>query len=160
MKGKPEVLKALQEMLKEELGAINEYIMHAEMCENWGYKRLGEHIKKESINEMVHAEKLVERILFLEGMPSLSDLPRLNIGKDVKQQFENDLALEKGAVAGYNEAIAICRKVGDNASADFFKVILEDEEGHVDFIEEQLGLIEQLGLQNYLAQQISKESGK
>ena len=103
MKGKPEVLKVLQEMLKEELGAINQYIMHSEMCENWGYKRLSKHIKKESINEMGHAEKLIERILFLEGMPSLSELPKLNIGKDVKQQFENDLALEVGAVAAYNE---------------------------------------------------------
>ena len=156
MKGKPEVLKVLQEMLKEELGAINQYIMHSEMCENWGYERLAKHIKKESINEMVHAEKLVERILFLEGSPSLSELPKLNIGKDVKQQLENDLVLEKGAVADYNEAVATCRKAGDNASADFLKVILADEEGHVDFIEEQLGLIEQIGLQNYLAQQIDE----
>jgi bacterioferritin len=156
MKGKPEVLKVLQEMLKEELGAINQYIMHSEMCENWGYERLAKHIKKESINEMTHAEKLVERILFLEGSPSLSELPKLNIGKDVKQQLENDLVLEKGAVADYNEAVATCRKAGDNASADFLKVILADEEGHVDFIEEQLGLIEQIGLQNYLAQQIDE----
>lgn len=160
MKGKPEVLKVLQEMLKEELGAINQYIMHSEMCENWGYERLAKHIKKESINEMTHAEKLVERILFLEGFPSLSELPKLNIGKNVKQQLENDLALENGAVADYNAAIATCRKADDNASADFLKVILADEEGHVDFIEEQLGLIEQLGLQNYLAQQLSEGAGK
>jgi len=160
MKGKPEVLKVLQEMLKEELGAINQYIMHAEMCENWGYKRLSKHIKKESINEMGHAEKLIERILFLEGMPNLSELPKLNIGKDVKQQFENDLALEVGAVHDYNEGIATCRKVGDNASADFLKEILADEEEHVDFYEEQLDLIEQVGLQNYLAQQIGGESEK
>src|SRR5208283_4936016 len=117
MKGKPEVLKVLQEMLKEELGAINQYIMHAEMCENWGYERLSKFIKKESINEMGHAEKLIERILFLEGMPDVSELPRLHIGMNVKQQFENDLALEVGAVADYNEAIATCRKVGDNATA-------------------------------------------
>ena len=148
--------EVLQEMLKEELGAINQYIMHAEMCENWGYERLGKHTKKESINEMQHAEKLIERILFLEGMPNLTELPKLNIGKDVKHQFENDLALEKGAVAAYNASIATCRKAGDNASADFLQAILADEEGHVDYIEEQLGLIEQLGLQNYLAQQLGE----
>jgi bacterioferritin len=147
-------------MLKEELGAISQYIMHSEMCENWGYERLSKHVKKQSINEMKHAEKLVERILFLEGMPSLSELPKLNIGKDVKQQCENDLALEVGAVADYNEAIAICRKAGDNGTADFLKGILADEEDHVDFFEEQLGLIEQLGLQNYLAQQLEDESEK
>lgn len=156
MKGKAEVLEVLQEMLKEELGAINQYILHAEMCENWGYERLGKHTKKESINEMQHAEKLIERILFLEGMPNLSELPKLSIGKDVKQQFENDLALEKNAVAAYNAAIATCRKAGDNASADFLQPILADEEGHVDYIEEQLGLIDQLGLQNYLAQQLKE----
>ena len=160
MKGKPEVLKVLQEMLKEELGAINQYFLHSEMCENWGYERLSKHIKKESINEMGHAEKLVERMLFLEGMPSLSELPKLNIGKDVKQALENDLALEQGAVNDYNEGIATCRKVGDNGTADFLKEILAAEEGHVDFFEEQLGLIEQVGLQNYLAQQLGGGSEK
>lgn len=156
MKGKPEVLEVLQEMLKEELGAINQYILHAEMCENWGYKRLSEHVKKESIGEMKHAEKLMERILFLEGFPNLGDLPKLNIGKDVKQQLQNDLALEKGAVAAYNEAIATCRKAGDNGSAELLQSILADEEAHVDFAEEQLGLIDQLGLQNYLVQQMNE----
>jgi bacterioferritin len=160
MKGKPEVLKVLQEMLEEELGAINQYFLHNEMCENWGYERLSKHIKKLSINEMGHAEELIERMLFLEGMPSLSELPKLNVGKDVKQQLENDLALEVGAVAAYNEAIATCRKAGDNGTADFLKDILTQEEGHVDFFEEQLGLIEQLGLQNYLAQQLEEEEGK
>ena len=160
MKGKPEVLKALQEMLKEELGAINQYIMHSEMCENWGYERLSKHIKKESINEMGHAEMLIERILFLEGMPNLSELPKLNIGRDVKQALEIDLVLEHGAVAAYNEAIATCRKAGDNGTADFLKGILVEEEKHVDFFEEQLGLIEQIGLQNYLAQQLSEEAEK
>jgi len=160
MKGKPEVLKVLQEMLREELGAILQYIMHAEMCENWGYKRLSKQTKKEAINEMGHAEKLIERILFLEGMPNVGELPKLNIGKDVKRQFENDLALEVGAVAAYNEAIATCRSAGDNASADFLKPILADEEEHVDYFEEQLGLIGQLGLQNYLAQQMDEGSRK
>ena len=160
MKGKSEVLKVLQEMLKEELGAISQYFLHNEMCENWGYERLSKHIKKISINEMGHAEKLVERMLFLEGMPSLSELPKLNIGKDVKQALENDLALELGAVHGYNEGIATCRKGGDNGTADFLKEILTVEEDHVDFFEEQLGLIEQVGLQNYLAQQLGEGSEK
>jgi len=155
MKGKPEVLEVLAKMLKEELGAISQYFVHAEMCENWGYGRLSAHTKKESLNEMQHAEKLIERILFLEGTPNLNDLPKLNVGKDVKEQFQNDLALEKGAVSDYNAGIATCRKAGDNASADFLQGILADEEGHVDFLEEQLGLIEQIGLQNYLSQQLS-----
>ncbi len=154
MKGKPEVLEVLAKMLKEELGAISQYFVHGEMCENWGYKKLSEHTKKESINEMKHAEKLIERILFLEGMPNLNDMPKLNVGKDVKQQFLNDLALEKGAVAEYNAGIAACRKAGDNASSDLLEEILADEEDHVDFLEEQLGLIEQIGIQNYLAQQV------
>jgi bacterioferritin len=156
MKGKPDVLEALAEMLKEELGAINQYFLHAEMCNNWGYKRLYDLVKKESIGEMKHAEELIERILFLEGTPNVGELPKLNIGKDVKQQLQNDLALEKSAVADYNRAIATCRKAGDYATADLLEEILDDEEGHVDFIEEQLGLIEQVGLQNYLAQQLKE----
>ncbi len=154
MKGKPEVIEVLAKMLKEELGAISEYFIHAEMCESWGYKKLSDHTKKESINEMKHAEKLIERILFLEGMPNLNGMPKLNVGKDVKTQFQNDLALEKNAVAEYNAAIATARKAGDNASADLLQVILADEEEHVDFLEEQLSLIENIGIQNYLAQQV------
>ena len=157
MKGKPEVLKVLQQMLEEELGAINQYFLHNEMCEHWGYEWLSERVKKVSIAEMKHAEEIIERMLFLEGSPNVSALPKLNVGKDVKQQLENDLALEHGAVAGYNEAIATCRKAGDNGTADFLKVILKQEEEHVDFFEEQLGLIEQIGLQNYLAQQLEEE---
>jgi bacterioferritin len=157
MKGKSEVLAVLAEMLKEELGAINQYILHSEMCENWGYKRLSELIKKQALGEMKHAEKLVERILFLEGMPKMDDLPKLNIGKDVKQQLENDLTLERMAVTGYNQSIKTSREAGDNATADFLKEILKDEEGHVDFLETQLGLIQQLGLQNYLSQQLEEE---
>jgi bacterioferritin len=154
MKGKPEVLAQLSEMLKEELGAINQYILHAEMCENWGYKRISKETKMQSIGEMKHAEKLIERILFLEGMPKMDEMAKLTIGKNVKQQLENDLALEKSAVVAYNKAVEVCRKAGDNASADFFKEILKDEEDHVDHLETELGLIEQLGLPNYLAQQL------
>ena len=154
MKGKPEVIEILAKMLKEELGAISEYFIHAEMCESWGYKKLSDHTKKESINEMKHAEKLIERILFLEGIPNLNDMPKLNVGKDVKSQFQNDLDLEKNAVAEYNAGIAACRKAGDHASADLLQTILADEEEHVDFLEEQLGLIDQIGIQNFLAQQV------
>ncbi len=156
MKGKPEVLAELSEMLKEELAAINQYILHAEMCENWGYKRLAKTTKMESIGEMKHAEKIIERILFLEGMPKMDSLGKIRIGKDVKQQLENDLALERSAVVSYNRAIETSRKAGDNATADFLKNILNDEEGHVDELEKQLGLIQQLGYENYLAQQLSE----
>ena len=154
MKGKPEVIEILSKMLKEELGALNQYMMHAEMQNNWGYKKLYAETKKQSIGEMKHAEELMERILFLEGIPNLADLPKLSIGKDVKQQLTNDLALEKGAVAEYNAAVAATRKAGDNGSADLLDELLQDEEQHVDHLETQLSLIEQLGIENYLAQQM------
>ena len=154
MQGKPEVIEILAKMLKEELGAISQYFIHAEMCENWGYKKLSDHTKKESINEMKHAEKLIERILFLEGTPNLNDMPKLVVGRDVKSQFENDLALEKNAVAEYNAAVAAAREAGDNASAELLKILLADEEDHVDYLEEQLSLIDNIGIQNYLAQQM------
>ena len=157
MKGKPEVLAVLSEMLKEELAAINQYMLHAEMCDNWGYKRLGSSTKKQSIGEMKHAEQLIERILFLEGMPKMEEMGKLNIGKDVPQQLKNDLTLEKEAVVAYNRAVEICRKAGDNATADFVKDMLKDEEEHVDLLETQLGLIQELGLQNYLSQQLGDE---
>ncbi|HEY6292401.1 MAG TPA: bacterioferritin [Terriglobia bacterium] len=157
MRGKPAVLEVLSQMLKEELGAISQYFLHAEMCENWGYERLSELIKKQSIGEMKHAEVLIERILFLEGVPNMGDLPKLNVGKDVKQQLQNDLALEIGAVAEYNHAVATCQKAGDNATADLLKELLKDEEEHVDFLETQLGLIKDLGLENYLIEQMGEE---
>jgi len=157
MKGKSEVLGVLSKALKEELGAILQYFLHAEMCENWGYERLADLIKKQSIGEMKHAEVLTERILFLEGVPNVGDIPKLNIGKDVKQQLQNDLDLEVGAVADYNHAIATCIKAGDNATADLLKVLLQDEEEHVDFLETQLSLIKDLGLENYLIEQMGEE---
>lgn len=157
MKGKPAVLDVLSQALKEELGAISQYFLHSEMCENWGYERLSELIKKQALGEMKHAEILIERILFLEGLPNMADLPKLNIGKDVKQQIENDLALEVSAVAEYNQAVAACQKAGDNATADLLKEILKDEEEHVDFLETQLGLIKDLGLENYLMEQMGEE---
>ncbi len=157
MKGKSEVIEVLSEMLKEELGAISQYFLHAEMQENWGYDRLSEEIKKQSIGEMKHAEILVERILFLEGTPDMQDLPKINIGKSVKQQIENDLAIEIGAVADYNKAVARCQKAGDYASADFLKEILDDEEDHVDFLEAQLSIIKDVGLENYLLGQMGEK---
>jgi bacterioferritin len=157
MKGKPVVLEALSQALKEELGAISQYFLHAEMCENWGYERLSDLIKKQSIGEMKHAEILIERILFLEGVPNMGDLPKLKVGKNVKEQLQNDLALEIGAVAEYNAAVAACQKAGDNATADLLKDLLKDEEEHVDFLETQLGLIKDLGLENYLIEQMGEE---
>jgi bacterioferritin len=157
MKGKPEVLAELSERLKEELAAINQYMLHAEMCENWGYHRLSKQTKQQAIGEMKHAEKIVERILFLEGLPRMDQLAKITIGKNVKQQLENDLALEKGAVADYNKSVEISRKAGDNATADFFKEILKDEEGHVDMVETELSMIDQMGLENYLTQQMGEE---
>ena len=156
MKGKAEVLAALAEMLKEELGAINQYFVHSEMCENWGYERLSDLIKKQAIGEMKHAEVLIERMLFLEGMPNMADLPKLNIGKDVKQQLQNDLDLELNAVAAYNQAVATCRKAGDSGTEELLKVILKDEEEHVDFLEKQLGVIKDVGIENYLLEQTEK----
>jgi len=153
MKGKPEVLEVLAKMLREELGAISEYMVHAEMCENWGYGRLAKHVKQQSVGEMKHAEALIERILYLEGTPNLNDLPKLTIGKDVKQQLQNDLALEENAVAEYNSAVAAAQKAGDNGSAELLKKLLMDEEGHVDFLETQLGIIKDIGLENYLSEQ-------
>jgi bacterioferritin len=159
MKGKSEVISVLNEMLQEELCAINQYMIHAEMCENWGYKKLGRYIRKQSIGEMKHAEHLMERVLFLEGTPDVNNMPKVRVGKDVPQQIENDLALEKGAVASYNRAIETCRKASDNASADFLLVILKDEESHVDFLETQLEVISKIGLENYLTQQIELGEG-
>jgi len=156
MKGKTEVLGVLAEMLKEELGAISQYFVHAEMCENWGYKRLSDYIKKQAIGEMKHAEVLIERMLFLEGTPNMQDLPKLNIGKDVKQQLQNDLDLEVSAVSAYNKAITTCRKAGDGGTEELLKVILKDEEEHVDFLETQLGVIKDVGIENYLLEQTEK----
>jgi bacterioferritin len=157
VKGKPAVIDALSEMLKEELGAISQYFLHAEMAENWGYDRLSQLIKNQAIGEMKHAEKLIERILFLEGMPNMADLPKLNIGKNVKQQLENDLSLENSAVAAYNRVVTECEKAGDYASADLLKELLQDEEDHVDFLETQLSIIKDVGLENYLLGQAAKE---
>lgn len=156
MRGNDTVLEHLGVALKAELTAINQYFLHAKMCENWGYYRLGQHYRKESIEEMVHAEKLMNRILFLEGTPNMTDLSRINIGTNVKAQLENDLALEMDAVRHLNTAIKDAREVGDNASRALFEEILVDEEEHVDYLEGQLHAIDEMGLENYLSQQLHK----
>jgi bacterioferritin len=157
MKGNPKVLAKLQEALKEELTAINQYFLHAEMCENWGYDKLGSYIKKQSIDEMKHAEELIERILFLDGTPNLTELMHLNIGQNVKAQLENDLKLEVGAVAMYNEAVKVSRDEGDNASRELFERLLRDEEEHVDWLEAQVHQIKEMGYERYLSQQIRED---
>jgi bacterioferritin len=156
MRGHKGVIDRLNEALREELTAINQYFIHAEMCHNWGFHRLGTYIKKQSIGEMKHAEELIERILFLDGTPTMEPLP-LNIGKDVRTQLKNDCDLEIKAVAMYNESIRVAREAGDNASRELFERLLKDEEEHVDFLETQLNLIEQLGYERYLAQQLEGE---
>ena len=156
MKGKPEVLEVLAGALTEELGAVVQYILHAEMCDNWGYKSLGGFTKKRAIEEMQHAEKLIERILFLEGAPDLQALPKIEAGKDVEDQFTIDLKGEQTAIVSYNQGIATCAKSGDQGSADLLLANLHDEERHADYLETQLGLIKELGLANYLAQQLAE----
>ncbi len=156
MRGNDRVIAALNEALKSELTAINQYFVHAEMDENWKYARLHKTTYDRAITEMKHAERFIERILFLEGEPNMSDLFPIRIGKNVKQQLENDLALEMEAVARYNASVALCREVGDNGSRELFEEILKAEEGHVDEIEGELHQIKELGLETYLAQQIKK----
>jgi bacterioferritin len=157
MKGNAKVIAVLNEALQEELLAINQYFLHAEMCENWKYETLSKFIKKQSIDEMKHAEKLVERILFLDSTPSLTGPAELKVGKNVKEQLANDLGLELGAVKLYNGAIKLSREVGDNATAEFLQGILKDEEEHVDWLESQLHLIEEIGYERYLTKQVGKD---
>ena len=153
MKGNAKVISELNKALKEELTAINQYFLHAEMCENWGYRKLSEYIKKQSIGEMKHAEKLMERILFLDGTPSMQPL-NVKIGKTVKEMIESDLALEVAAVKEYNDAVAVAREEGDNGSRELFEILLKDEEDHVDFLEAQMQQIKDMGYERYLSQQI------
>jgi bacterioferritin len=157
MKGNSKVIAALNEALQEELLAINQYFLHAEMCENWKYEALAKFIKKQSIDEMKHAEKLLERILFLDGSPSVTGPASLKIGKTVKEQLANDLALELGAVKMYNHSVKLSRDEGDNASAELFAKLLADEEEHVDWLEAQLHLIEEIGYERYLSRQLGED---
>ena len=152
MKGNPEVVAQLNIALREELSAINQYFLHAEMCHNWGYHKLGTFIKKQSIDEMKHAEKLIERILFLDATPKMEYLD-LNIGQSVKAQLEADLTLEVNAVEMYNKAVRISRDQGDDQSRELFSILLKDEEMHVDWLEAQLHQIKEMGYERYLTLQ-------
>jgi bacterioferritin len=156
MKGNPKVIAELNKALREELTAINQYFLHAEMCENWGYSRLSEYIKKQSIGEMKHAEVLIERILFLDGTPSMQPL-ELKVGGSVKNMIESDLALEVAAVKQYNEAVQIATSQGDNGSRDLLVQLLKDEESHVDWLEAQVHQIKELGYERYLTQQMGEQ---
>ena len=157
MQGNPKVVAALNEALKEELTAINQYFLHAEMCENWQYVRLAAHIKKESIDEMKHAEALIERILFLDATPNLTSPMQLTIGRNVKTQLESDLKLEVEAVAMYNRFVGLARDEGDNASRELFERLLKEEEAHVDWLEAQLHQLRELGYERYLSQQLRQQ---
>ncbi len=154
MKGDSEVLESLNEALGEELAAINQYFLHSEMCENWGYKKLSAFIKKESIDEMKHAEALMERIIFLEGTPSMGKSMKLNIGKTVPEMIKNDLKMEIGAVAMYNRHIELANKKNDQGTSELLKKILKEEENHVNNLEEQEDMIKDMGLQVYLSIQV------
>ena len=157
MKGSPKVIAQLNEALKEELMAINQYFLHAEMCENWHYHKLADHIRKESIDEMKHAEALIERILFLDGSPNMTEPMKITVGSNVKDQLAGDLKLELTGVAMYNQAVQLARDEGDNVSRELFERILKEEEGHVDWLEAQLHQIKELGYERYLSQQIRDE---
>ncbi len=157
MKAKKGVVEYLNKILTNELTAINQYFLHAEMCQNWGYERLYHKIRAESIDEMKHAEELIEHILYLDGVPNVQRLHPINIGQTVLEQLKLDLKVEQSAVTLLNEAIAHCVKVGDNATREKLENMLTSEEEHVDFIETQLETIRQVGTQNYLTQQIKNE---
>ncbi|HET6206648.1 MAG TPA: bacterioferritin [Terracidiphilus sp.] len=156
MKGNPKVLEHLNLALRDELTAVNQYFLHAEMAENWGYEKYAKNIKKQSIDEMKHAEALMERILFLDGTPSMEPLA-LTIGQSVKDMIQSDLKLELGAVASYNEAIRIAVENGDNGSRDLFVRLLKDEEGHVDWLEAQVHQIKEIGYERYLITQTEEK---
>ncbi len=156
MRGNEQILTYLNEALKAELTAINQYFLHARMCENWGYLRLAARNRAESIDEMKHADLLMERILFLEGTPNMSEMFPIKVGANVKAQLESDLRLELDAVPRLRQAIKASIEAGDHGSKELFEKILVDEEHHVDYLEGQLHIIGEIGLENYLAQQIHK----
>ena len=154
MQGNPEIIELLNDVITAELTAINQYFVHAKMCDNWGYKRLAEHIRAESIDEMRHAEALVERVLYFDGFPNLQRLNPLRVGESVEEQFRNDLDLEYVAVERLNNGIAAAVAAGDNGTRHLLEEILVSEEEHIDWLETQLNAIEQVGLQQYLAEQL------
>jgi bacterioferritin len=154
MKGNQQVIDRLNELLADELAAINQYMVHSEMCANWMYERLHKAVEERAITEMRHAEKLIGRILFFDGRPVVNKLSPIDIGADVAAQLKKDLALELEAVGRYNAGIQLAREAGDNGTRELLESILKDEEDHVDWLEAQLGQIEQMGIQSYLVEQI------
>lgn len=158
MKGNAEVIKALNEVLRKELTGINQYFIHSKMCKNWGYTVLEGVAWKESIEEMKHADQIIQRILFLDGTPNLSAYDKISVGSTVKQQLENDLGLEEGALVVLKAGIKTCFDANENASRELLEHILVDEEEHVDWIEAQLHQIKEIGYENFLAQQIFTKS--
>jgi bacterioferritin len=158
MKGNPDVTKVLNEVLRKELTGINQYFIHAKMCKNWGYAVLGEHAWNESIDEMKHADQIVERILFLEGTPNVQAYDKIQVGSNVKQQLENDLGLEQAALTILRPGIKTCLDAHDDATRELLEHIVVDEEHHIDWIETQFHQIKEVGYENYLAQQIFKKS--
>ncbi len=157
MKGNEKLIGILNNLLADELTAINQYMVHSEMCDNWGYARLHKAIERRAVDEMKHAERLIARILFLEGTPVVSKLKEIRIGKNVGQMIGNDLEAEAGAIHAYNEAISVAVAVGDNASRELLESILKDEEAHLDWSEAQRDQIEQMGLENFLTNQVDGE---
>jgi bacterioferritin len=157
MKGNEKVLEKLNDLLSDELTAVNQYMVHAEMDDNWSYKRLAESVEKRAIDEMKHAEKLIARILFLEGTPVVSSLKKITIGDAVEKQIGHDWDAEFGAIKSYNEGVKLATEVGDNGTRELMESILKDEEDHIDWLEAQKDQIAQIGIQNYLAQQVKEE---
>jgi bacterioferritin len=157
MKGSDEVIQVLQDVLCAELTAVNQYFIHARMCQNWRYMRLAEFIKKESIEEMKHAQKAIDRILYFEGTPNMQKYMKINVGHGVAEQLQSDLELEYQAVARLNKGIEVARAQGDNGTRALLEEILTDEEEHVDWLEAQLYQVKEMGLENYLTQQIEEE---
>ena len=156
MKGDDEVIQVLNDVLCAELTAVNQYFIHAMMCGNWHYKRLAEHTRKESIEEMQHAQQVIERILYLDGVPNMQKYMKINVGRTVPEQHQFDLQLENEAVARLNKGVELCRAKEDNGSRALLEKILRDEEEHVDWLEAQLQQIQDMGIQNYLAQQMEE----
>lgn len=157
MQGDPEIIELLNEVLTAELTVINQYFVHAKMCENWGYHRLARKVREESIDEMKDADEIIERILYLDGVPNLQRLNALTVGETVAEQLALDLEVEKAAVERYNRGIALAVAKGDNGTRDLLEQRLKGEESHADWLETQLTLIAQVGLENYLSQQIHSE---
>jgi bacterioferritin len=154
MKGHDQIIGLLNEVLTAELTAINQYFIHARMCENWGYKRLWKTVREESLGEMRHADELIERILYLEGVPNLQRLGKVNVGETVPEQLRLDGELERAAIKLLNNGIELCRSLGDNGSRELLEGMLKGEERHLNWIESQRSLIEQMGEAHYLAQQV------